>query len=263
MAETKKKEMSFTEKMMERFKGQYIPEKCEDFAIAFDGQIVAKCPAGPSMVYNAIVEDEVVSYPSEMIMDIPMFTILRQIDQIKVGDIVALSGQSIGSRYGKVIAVTKNSKTGKITGLQVIRFNGTSDGAAVIKDAVLKQPLVEVVINFFSQVPGNTNAAGGFNPMMLLLMDNKGGNMKDLLMMSMMMGGQNPFAGTGNGQFNPMLLLLLDDKGGDMKDLLMMSMMMGGQNPFVTFQPETKATKQAKPATTVKPEVPETPETTK
>ena len=191
MAETKKKSMSFTDKMLERFKGQYIPEKCEDFALTIDGQIVAKCPAGPTMVFNAIVDDEVVSYPAEMIVDVPMFTILRQAEQVKVGDIVCLSGQSTGSRYGKVTSVTKNSKTGKVSSLKVIRFNGTEDGASVIKDAILKQPLVEVVINFFN---GTSNTPGGFNPMMFLLMDGKGGDMKDLLMMSMMMGGQNPFA---------------------------------------------------------------------
>ena len=247
MAETKKKSMSFTDKMLERFKGQYIPEKCEDFALTIDGQIVAKCPAGPTMVFNAIVDDEVVSYPAEMIVDVPMFTILRQAEQVKVGDIVCLSGQSTGSRYGKVTSVTKNSKTGKVSSLKVIRFNGTEDGASVIKDAILKQPLVEVVINFFN---GTSNTPGGFNPMMFLLMDGKGGDMKDLLMMSMMMGGQNPFTGTSNntpGGFNPMMFLLMDGKGGDMKDLLMMSMMMGGQNPFAAFQPTPQAT--TKPAT--------------
>lgn len=224
MAETKKTN-SFMEKMMSRFKGQFLPEKCDEFAMAWDGQIVAKCVAGTGTIYNAIVNGEIVSYPDEAVLDIPMYTILRPADKIVEGDIIVISGTSTGSRFGKVTAIKK--KDSKVSSFQVIRFNGTEDGTVVAKDAIMKMGLVEVVFNPFTSK--DVFQGTGMNPMMFLLMDGKGGNMQDLMMMSMMMGNNQT-------NMNPMMVMCLMDGKKDMKDLMMMSMMMGNKdNPFANL----------------------------
>lgn len=226
------KKNSFMERLMNIYKGQFIPEKCDEFALTFDGQVVAKCPAGVDTVYNAIVDGQVVSYPSEMVMDISLYTIVRPVSSIAVGDIVVLSGVSTGNRYGKVTKITKAKD--KITGFEVIRFNGTTDGAATVKDAITKQTFVEVVINPFdtkNNLIGSNN--GQINPMMFMLMGDDKMDMDKILMMSMM-SGNNPL-GSNNGQFNPMMFLFMGDGKMDMDKILMMSM-MSGKNPFEGFQ---------------------------
>ena len=223
------KKNSFMERLMNIYKGQFIPEKCDEFALTFDGQVVAKCPAGADTVYNAIVEDQVVSYPSEMVLDVPLYTIVRPVSSIAVGDIVTLSGASTGNRYGKVTKITKAKD--KITGFEVIRFNGTTDGTATVKDAITKQSFVEVVINPFdtkNNLFGSNN--GQINPMMFMLMGDGKMDMDKILMMSMMSGNK-----AFGGQINPMMFMLMGDGKMDMDKILMMSM-MSGKNPFEGFQ---------------------------
>ena len=244
MAETKKS--SFMEKMMARFKGQFIPEKCDEFAMAWNGQIVAKCKAGSETIYNAIEDGAVVAYPEEAVMNISMYTILRPAEKIQIDDIICISGATTAARFGKVTKV--NKANGKVTGFEVTRFNGTQDGAAVTKDAILKMGLVEVIFNPFAD---NSEIFEGtdMNPMMFLMFMNKDNSMdpKDMFFMSMMANGKNnPFG----GNMNPMMFMFMD-KGNsmDIKDMFFMSMMANGKNnPFTDFfKGMTQAQELSKP----------------
>lgn len=273
MAETKKS--SFMEKMMARFKGQFVPEKCEDFAITYDGNLVAKCKAGTEIIYNAIVDDAVVSYPEEAVWNIPMFTILRPAEKICVNDIICISGPTTASRFGKVTEIQRTSAG--VKSFKVIRFNGTEDGSVVTKDAIMKQGLVEAIFNPFDpnnnifegfNIPG----MGGNNPLMgIMLMKVLTGdrsNSDDLIEKMCMMGLMN-----GNnmmmGNSNPLMAIMMmktfaGDKGGsdDMMSMLFMSSMLNGNNPFTNMfqqaQPSQptrkvrsdKGTKKTKPVET-------------
>lgn len=228
---------NFMERLINTYKGQFLPEKCEEFALAFDGQVVAKCPSDSDIVYNAIVDGQVVSYPSEMVLDISLYTIVRPVSSIAVGDIVTLSGAATGSRYGKVTKIIKAKD--KITGFEVIRFNGTTDGAVTVKDAITKQSFANVVINPLdpkNNIFGSNN--NQINPMIFMLMGDGKMDMDKILMMSMM-SGNNVFG----GKINPMMFMLMCDGKMDMDKILMMSM-ISGQNPFESFQLPTPADHQ-------------------
>jgi hypothetical protein len=76
--------------------------------------------------------------------------------------------------------------------------------------------------------------AGGFNPMMLMLMDKDGGSLGDKLPLLMMSGAFGGATG-GAGSFNPMMLMLMGDKGGEssgMMEAMLLSQAFGGANPF-------------------------------
>ena len=116
--------------------------------------------------------------------------------------------------------------------LQCLSFSGYSSNRREIKDFMLGQALVRVVVNMFSGM-----TTGGFNPMMLALADNEDMDMKDLMMIQMMQGN--------GGSFNPMMLMMMD-KGGDnsMFETMMMMQMMGGQNPMMGFMNPAPAEKK-------------------
>lgn len=132
--------------------------------------------------------------------------------QVQVGDIVKLNNSFL-----KVLRKNDNGT------LQCLSFSGYSSNRREIKDFMLGQALVRVVVNMFSGM-----TTGGFNPMMLALANNEDMDMKDLMMIQMMQGN--------GGSFNPMMLMMMD-KGGDnsMLETMMMMQMMGGQNPMMGF----------------------------
>ena len=280
MAETKKS--SFMEKMMARFKGQFVPEKCDEFAITYDGNLVAKCKAGSEIIYNTIVDGAVVSYPEEAVWNIPMFTILRPAEKICVNDIICISGPTTASRFGKV---TEIQRTGAgVKSFKVIRFNGTEDGSVVTKDAIMKQGLVETIFNPFD--PNSNNIFEGFNipgmsgnnPMMGIMMmkvlTGDKSNSDDLIEKMCLMGvmsGNNMLMGNSNPMMGIMMMKMFAGGDGDSEDLMkmyFMSAMMNGNNPFTNMfqqaQPEQptrkvrsdKGTKKTKPVETPEEDAP-------
>ena len=204
---------------IEKYKSQFIPEKEESLKLSMDGNICV--PIGSEYVgINA--DNELISYPTEMCMDVPVYIISKLFNQVQVGDIVKLNNSFL-----KVLRKNDNGT------LQCLSFSGYSSNRREIKDFMLGQALVRVVVNMFSGMTTN-----GFNPMMLALANNENMDMKDLMMMQMMQGN-----GAG---FNPMMLMMMD-KGGDnsMFETMMMMQMMGGQNPMMGFMnPATNTEKK-------------------
>nr|DAI06417.1 MAG TPA: hypothetical protein [Crassvirales sp.] len=206
---------------IEKYKSQFIPEKEESLKLSMDGNICV--PIGSEYVgINA--DNELISYPTEMCMDVPVYIISKPFNQVQVGDIVKLNNSFL-----KVLRKNDNGT------LQCLSFSGYSSNRREIKDFMLGQALVRVVVNMFSGMTTN-----GFNPMMLALANNENMDMKDLMMMQMMQGN-----GAG---FNPMMLMMMMmDKGGDssMFETMMMMQMMGGQNPMMGFMnPATNTEKK-------------------
>jgi hypothetical protein len=89
-----------------------------------------------------------------------------------------------------------------------------------------------VLINMF-----NFDEKSGFNPIFFAMANGDTLDVNSLMMLSMTPQGKNLFSNAGGG-FNPMMLWMLDknrqDNGGgmDMMTMMMMSSAMGGQNPF-------------------------------
>lgn len=205
--------------LMDRYKSQFFPEKEEYVKIAMDGAI---CVPVNNEYIGVKSDGSLTSYPEEFLIDVPVFSISKPQAQVKVGDIV-----KIGTRYGRVN--TKNEDGS----LKILYFSGVTGNTHEIKDMLLGQSLVRVLVNMFS-----FNESNGMNPMMLLAMSDKEDlDMKSFFLMQAMSNGQGFGSNSVNG-FNPMMLLALSDKDSKSNDIFttmaLMQMMNGGNSLFGT-----------------------------
>jgi hypothetical protein len=190
----------------ERLKAQFYPQQADDVRIAIDGNICVETSEG----YVAIDDNfHLISYPSEMVIDVPAYTIARSFDQLKEGDVILRT-----KSYGKI----KSIKDGKIT---VVGYTGCGSNVYPIKDFLLGQATVRVVVSYTGVVDGQ------INPLMLFMLS---GDKKNDSLLPLMMLNQTG----GNITQNPMMLALLagKDDSFDLKDIMLFSMVNGGQNPF-------------------------------
>lgn len=205
--------------LMDRYKSQFFPEKEEYVKIAMDGAI---CVPVNGEYVGVKSDGSLTSYPEQFLIDVPVFSISKPQAQVKVGDIV-----KIGTRYGRVNAKNEDGS------LKILYFSGVTGNTHEIKDMLLGQSLVRVLVNMF-----NLNEGNSINPMMLLAMSDKEDlDMKSLLLMQAMSNGQGFGNNSVNG-FNPMMLLALSDKDSKSNDIFttmaLMQMMNGGNSLFGT-----------------------------
>ena len=215
----KMKDNKMVSGLIERYKSQFFPEKEEHVKIAMDGAI---CVPVNNEYVGVKSDGSLTSYPEEFLIDVPVFSISKPQAQVKVGDVV-----KIGTRYGRV-----NAKNGDGS-LKILYFSGVTGNTHEIKDMLLGQSLVRVLVNMFS-----FNESNGMNPMMLLAMSDKEDlDIKSLFLMQAMSNGQSFGSNSVNG-FNPMMLLALSDNDGKSNDMFttmaLMQMMNGGNSLFGT-----------------------------
>ena len=215
----KMKDNKMVSGLIERYKSQFFPEKEERVKIAMDGAI---CVPVNNEYVGVKSDGSLTSYPEEFLIDVPVFSISRPQAQVKIGDIV-----KIGARYGRVNAKNEDGS------LKILYFSGVTGNTHEIKDMLLGQSLVRVLVNMFS-----FNESNGMNPMMLLAMSDKEDlDIKSLFLMQAMSNGQGFGSNSVNG-FNPMMLLALSDNDGKSNDMFttmaLMQMMNGGNSLFGT-----------------------------
>ena len=199
-------------KLIDYYKSQFFPEKEEGVKLSIDG---AMCVPVNGEYVGVKPDGSLTSYSEQVLIDVPVFSINKPQSQVKVGDIV-----KIGTRYGRV--KTKNEDGS----LEIIYFNGVAENTHEIKDMLLGQSLVRVLVNMF-----NFNESGGINPMMLLAMTDKEEiDMKSLFLMQAMSNGQGFSSNSVNG-LNPMMLFALsDDRNNDMFTTVALMQMMNASN---------------------------------
>lgn len=208
-----------TVSMADKIKSMFMPTKVDNIAISVNGDICVATKDG----YVAInSNNELVSYPSELVLtDMPAYVISKPVDQVVAGDIV-----QVKNSYVKVVR-----RSG--VKLTTISYTGSGKTVHTIKDILLNQNLVRVVMTLTGSVNNQ------INPMMFMMLAKDGGF--DNLLPLMMMNQQN-----GSLATNPMLMALaMGDGGFDSKTLLMMSM-MGGSNPFGNLFNTAPTKKEAK-----------------
>lgn len=225
--EKKMKSNKVMSTFMDNFKRQFLPELDSNLRISMNGQVCA--PKGGQ--YVAIdANNELVSYPTEFTMEMPVYLISKNADTIQSGDVVR-----DGNSYSKVIEV-KRDENGTVQEFKTLSFSGSGHTVKPIKDFVLGQKTLMVVVNLFNGFTG-----GQINPMFMLLADKDADEGNDMLMMFIAMQAMNP---TNNGimnNMNPMMLMMLmggDNGGNDMfKTMFMMQMMqnMNGGNGMNMF----------------------------
>lgn len=206
----------------EKYLSQYVPEKVSNAKMAADGSICVLV----GNEYIGMKGEELTSYPEEMVMDVPVYSITKPQSKVQVGEIV-ISGKS----FGKVVSKNPDGS------LKILSFSGYTHNKKEIKDFMMGQATVRVLVNYFD------STGSGFNPLMFAIMSGDQVNLNTLMMMQMMpgvTGENNPMSDLFK---NPMMLAMLMkngelDKGkNSILDYMMVMGMMGGNNPFVN-QPE-------------------------
>ena len=230
--------MGMISNYVERMKANFIPQVDEKARMTIDGTVVVLTNTANGKEWLGVKAGEKVAYPEDVLLEgVPVYTIAKTIDQVKVGDVV----KATSSTY----AVVEKIEGGNIYSTT---FGGNMRKNVPVTDFLTQQKTVRVVVNPFSFAGG---ADMGNNMMLMMLLDGKDGGKGDLaevMMLASMMSGSgntNPF---GNFMSNPMALLALSGRdGGSLKDILMLQMIQGAN---ATAQPKTAA-----PASEINPVV--------
>ena len=182
-----------------RIKEMFMPSEAKDIRITTDGNICVATPQG----YVAIDKNNcLTSYPEELTLDLPVFIISKPKEQLALNDVIATNGG-----YVKVTRINDN----KISG---IKYTGSGTTIHTIKDYVMNQTMVRVVVSLAG------NLGGQMNPMLLFALSDK--EDKDSLLPLLLMN-QNG----SSLKMNPMMLLMAN-KDLSTKDILLLSAMNGG-----------------------------------
>lgn len=194
---------------VERMKSAFVPQVDNQARMAMDGTVCVRTNTANGKEWLGFKNGEAVAYPEEMLIDVPVYTIAKTIDQVKAGDIV----KATSSTYARVE---------KIEGNQVysVSFGGNMRKNTPVTDFLTQQKTIRVVVNPFGGFAGDMNN----NMMMLMLLDGKEGDLAEVMMLaSMMQGTTNPF---GNIMSNPMaMMMFMKGEGGSSKDFLTMMML--------------------------------------
>jgi hypothetical protein len=225
-------------KYVERMKAAFIPQVDDKARMTMDGTVVVLTNTANGKEWIGLKDGAKVAYPEEMLLDcVPVYTISKTIDQVKVGDVV----KATSSTY----AIVEKIEGGNIYNTT---FGGNLRKNQPITDFLTQQKTVRVVVNPFSFAGG---ADMNNNMMLMMLLEGKDGDHSDIaevMMLASMMSGSgsaNPF---GNFMSNPMALLALSGRDGrSLKDILMLKMIQGANT---TAQPKTAA-----PASEINPVV--------
>lgn len=199
--------------IVDKYKSQFIPEKEEGVRMSLSGLICV--PIGDEYI-GMDNEGNLTSFPAEMTIDIPVYSILKLNSDVKIGDIIKTA-----KSYSKVIG--KNDD-----GLKILSFSGYTHNKKEVKDFLMNQATTRVLINMF-----NFDDSNGFNPIFFAMASGDNLDVNSLMMLSMTPQGKNLFSNAG-GSFNPMMLMMLDknNQGGSMMETMCMMQMMGGNNMF-------------------------------
>ena len=213
----KMKDNSMFSGIMSKYSGQFIPQKEDKVRMSLNGLLCVPQDGE----YVGVNGEELVSFPPEMTLQIPVYSIIKANSAVVPGDII-----KNGNNYSKVIAINPDSS------LKILSFTGFTHNKKPVTDFIMGAATTRVLINMF-----NFDEKSGFNPIFFAMASGESIDVNSLMMLSMTPQGKNLFSNAGGG-FNPAMLWMLDknrqENGGgmDMMSMMMMSSMMGGQNPF-------------------------------
>ena len=235
----KMKDNSMFSGIMSKYTGQFIPEKEDKVRMSLNGLLCVPQDGE----YIGVQGDNLVSFPEEMTLPIPVYSIVKTNSAIVAGDII-----KNGHNYSKVLNVNADGS------LKILSFTGYTHNKKPVTDFIMGAATTRVLINMF-----NFDEKSGFNPIFFAMANGDTLDVNSLMMLSMTPQGKDLFSNAGGG-FNPMMLWMLDKnrqesgQSMDMMGMMMMSSMMGGQNPFGNMFGQ-----QPTPITTTVAQVPSTP----
>ncbi len=212
------KDNSMFSGIMSKYTGQFIPVKEDKVRMSLTGLL---CVPQDGEYVGIDNKGALVQFPVEMTLPIPVYSIVKQNSAIVPGDII-----KNGNSYSKVKEINEDGS------LKILSFTGFTHNKQPVTDFVMGSATTRVLINMF-----NFDENSGFNPIFFAMANGDTLDVNSLMMLSMTPQGKNLFSNAGGG-FNPMMLWMLDKnrqdggQGMDMMTMMMMSSAMGGQNPF-------------------------------
>lgn len=220
-------------KMFKKLREQFMPVEDNNVFFAFDGSICILQKEDILVSINS--ENELVEYPKDLCMDITGFRISKPVSSLQAGDII-----KIKESYYKVISVNGTAA------IKCISFTGTVQNKILMKDLIISQPFVSVVINLGQNFVKNENGNNFFggdmmnNPLLMMAMmkDGEGEGMSSMVETMMMMEMMKNSGKNGmNLANNPLLMMTMMRSGKEggtssMNDLLMLQLMGGGNTFF-------------------------------
>ena len=225
--------------MLGKYKSQFIPERETNVRMSMTGLLVV--PVNGEYV-GIDANNKLMSFPEEMTISIPVYSINKLNSAVQIGDIV-----KNGNTYAKVVG--KNSDGS----LKVLTYTGYTRSKKEVVDFFVNQATTRVLINMFNF----DNSENSFNPLFFAFANGDHIDVNSLMMLAMTPQGKNLFSNAGGG-FNPMMLMMLDsNKSGSSSlfETMAMMSMMGGGNMFGNmpnmFNPMTPATPTAPAEPTV------------
>lgn len=234
--------------IMSKYTGQFIPVKEDKVRMSLTGLL---CVPQDGEYVGIDNKGALVQFPVEMTLPIPVYSIVKQNSAIVPGDII-----KNGNSYSKVKEINSDGS------LKILSFTGFTHNKQPVTDFIMGSATTRVLINMF-----NFDEQSGFNPIFFAMANGDTLDVNSLMMLSMTPQGKNLFSNAGGG-FNPMMLWMLDKNrqengngGMDMMTMMMMSSAMGGQNPFGNMFNMGGATSVAQTpvTTTTQANVPTTP----
>jgi len=211
----KMKDNSMFSGIMSKYSGQFIPQKEDKVRMSLNGLLCVPQDGE----YVGVNGEELVSFPPEMTLQIPVYSIIKANSAVVPGDII-----KNGNNYSKVIGINPDGS------LKILSFTGFTHNKKPVTDFIMGAATTRVLINMF-----NFDEKSGFNPIFFAMASGESIDVNSLMMLSMTPQGKNLFSNAGGG-FNPAMLWMLDknrqEGGMDMMTMMMMSSVMGGQNPF-------------------------------
>ena len=242
----KMKDNSMFSGIMSKYSGQFIPQKEDKVRMSLTGLL---CVPQDGEYVGIDNKGALVQFPVEMTLPIPVYSIVKQNSAVVPGDII-----KNGNSYSRVKEINPDGS------LKILSFTGFTHNKQPVTDFVMGSATTRVLINMF-----NFDEKTGFNPLFFAMANGETLDVQSLMMLSMTPQGKNLFSNAGGG-FNPMMLWMLDknrqENGGgmDMMSMMVMSSAMGGQNPFgQMFNMGAPANQAANPTTVTQAPVSTTP----
>ena len=140
----KMKDNSMFSGIMSKYTGQFIPEKEDKVRMSLNGLLCVPQDGE----YIGVQGDNLVSFPEEMTLPIPVYSIVKTNSAIVVGDII-----KNGHNYSKVLNVNADGS------LKILSFTGYTHNKKPVTDFIMGAATTRVLINMF-----NFDEKSGFNP---------------------------------------------------------------------------------------------------
>lgn len=235
--------------MLTRMFGEVGEINDGSLALTFSGAVAVKRKDGDFVRYD-VTSENIENQGSFILEGSDKFMILMPSPTVAVGDIIKHKG-----KFLQVLDIKDNGN------LSTINFEAGTKTTVLKETNLFGMQFYTKVMSMMTGMAGTDGTTpGGFNPLMMLILnkDEEGSDSKmdmtTMMMLSGMFGGQG--ANGAQGAMNPMMMMMLmgDKEGGEtsgsgMKDMMMMSMFMGGNSPFGNMfgQPQTATLQVAEP----------------